>query len=137
MKNKEAPIEILSAFDNDMIISCSFDISSQKLFVLTQEGMLTLFNLAENEKLKEEKIDIDNSEIVTMLTCKLSNKLFIVLKNSIQVYQCISDLDKQSKPINKIKKCKEHLKSTGFEIKAGILSVNEKYLAILIAPNQV
>ena len=41
-----------------------------------------------------------------MLTCKLSNKLFIVLKNSIQVYQCISDMDKYSKAINKIKKCR-------------------------------
>ena len=72
-----------------------------------------------------------------MLTCKLSNKLFIVLKNSIQVYQCISDIDKNSKPINKFKKCKEHLKSMSSEIKAGILSINEKYLAILIAPNQL
>ena len=44
-----------------MIVSCSFDISSQKLFVLTQEGVLSLFDLSKNEKLKEEKIDIDNS----------------------------------------------------------------------------
>lgn len=135
-KNKETSILILPAFDDDMIVSCSFDISSQKLFVLTQAGVLTLFNLAEYEKIKEERVDIDNSEIVVMLTCRLTNKLFIVLKNSIQVYQCTSEESKSSKPTNKFKKEKEHLKLSQSEIKAGILSVNEQFLAILIAPNQ-
>ena len=135
-KSKESSSLILPAFDDDMIVSCSFDISSQKLFVLTRAGVLALFNLAECEKIKEERIEIGNSEIVTMLACKLTNKLFIVLRDSIQVYQCTSEESKNSKPMNRFKKEKEHLKLGQSEIKAGILSVNEQFLAILSAPRQ-
>ena len=43
--SKDTSTQILSAFDDDAIVSCDFDISSQKLFVLTKSGVINLFNL--------------------------------------------------------------------------------------------
>lgn len=86
----EGPALILSAFDNDQINSCSFNISSQKLYVLTNSGTFCVFNLKTNRKIKEEHIKLDNTEIVKMLVCKLSNKIYLILKKSIEVYNYTS-----------------------------------------------
>jgi hypothetical protein len=52
-------------------------------------GYFSVFNLKTMEKIKEEKIDIGKSEIIKMITCKFSPKIFIILKNSIFVYYYI------------------------------------------------
>lgn len=102
--------------------------------MLSQSGTFSVFNLNNFEKIKEEKIDIGNSEIVKMLVCKLSTRIFIILRNTILAYTYYSEVNDEK--FNKFRKLKENLKS-GSDIKAAILSLNEKYMAILIAPNQV
>ena len=57
IKDNKTPL-ILSAFDNDAINSCSFNISSQKLYVLTNSGTFCVFSLENHQKIKEEKIKI-------------------------------------------------------------------------------
>ena len=94
---ENSPSLILSAFDNDQINSCSFNISSQKLYVLTCSGIFCVFNLKTNQKIKEERIKLDNTEIVKMLVCKLSNKIYLILKKSIEVYTYISESEEKGK----------------------------------------
>ena len=128
---------VLSAFDDDEINSCSFNISSKKLFILTQSGSISVINLETFEKVNEEKIGVMNGKIVRMLTSKLSNKIYIVLKRGIEIYQYEENEKSGTKKLNRFKKLKESLKYPSSEIKAAVLSLNEKYMALLIAPNSL
>lgn len=128
---------VLSAFDDDEVNSCSFNISSKKLFILTQSGSISVINLETFEKVNEQKIGVMNGKIVRMLTSKLSNKIFIVLKKGIEIYQYQENQKSGTKKPNRFKKLKESLKYPSSEIKAAVLSLNEKYMALLIAPNHL
>lgn len=67
-----------------------------------------------------------------MLACKLSAKIFIIMRKKVEVYSYIEE----GKHSNKFSKEKEFLipiETNG--IIAGILSVNEKYLALLLSSN--
>ena len=68
-----------------------------------------------------------------MLVCKLSCKIYITMKKGIEVYTYIEE----GKYRNRFNKEKEVLRSGNTEIKAGILSLNEKYLALLMSPNHL
>ena len=55
------------------------------------------------------------------------------MKKGIDVYTYIEE----GKYSNRFNKEKEVLRSGNTEIKAGILSLNEKYLALLMSPNHL
>ena len=68
-----------------------------------------------------------------MLVCKLSCKIYIIMKKGIDVYTYIES----GKYSNRFNKEKEVLRLGNTEIKSGILSLNEKYLALLMSPNHL
>lgn len=47
--------------------------------------MFTVFNVATMEKITEEKIEL-KTNLIKMIVCKLTEKIFLILTNSIMVY---------------------------------------------------
>jgi hypothetical protein len=87
------------------------------------------------EKVKEEKIDLGKSDIIKMIVCKLSYRIFIILKNSVQTHYYMYNKEEK---IQKFRKGKESFKpDQSLSIKNAIMSPNEKYLALLMASAQM
>lgn len=70
-------------------------------------GVFTVFDLANMEKIKEEKLEL-KSPLIRMLACKSSSKIFMVLKGAIIIYNYQAEV--KDERYNKLTKGKQWLK---------------------------
>ena len=73
-----------------------------------------------------------------MLVCKLTNKIFLVLKHAINEYTVVGEGGKESKESREGKLLKfKSSKAEPSGIKTAALSARENYLAVLVAQSSV
>lgn len=92
-----------------------------------------MFSLDNYEKIKEERIEM-KSKLIKMVACRLSHKIYFVMKQGIVTYSYQSDI--KDEKYNQFTWRKETLKCDS-DIKAAIINTKETYLAILISPNSL
>lgn len=75
------------------------------------------------------------SEIIKMIVCKLSYRIYLILNNSVMTFYYMHNKEEK---MQKFKKGKEVLKAEqSLMIKEAIMSPNEKYLALLMGSAQM
>ena len=128
---------LLASFHHERINSISFSTSSKRLYLMTEAegeyGTFAVINVTDSLKVFEEKVEF-KYPLVRMLACKLSPRIFLVLKGGVTVYNYTSDLKDERN--SRLQRRKEWMKCES-GIKAAILSSRENYLAVLIAPSSL